>query len=59
LNSIGKDINEFGEILDFGCGAGRQIQYFYDYKTSKITGCDPNADHIDGFRLTILWQVSM
>jgi SAM-dependent methyltransferase len=46
LNSIGKDINEFGEILDFGCGAGRQIQYFYDYKTSKITGCDPNADHI-------------
>jgi SAM-dependent methyltransferase len=46
LNSVGKDINQFGQILDFGCGAGRQIQYFYDYKTSKVTGCDPNADHI-------------
>jgi SAM-dependent methyltransferase len=46
LNSIGTDINEIKSVLDFGCGAGRQIQYFYDYKNLKITGCDPNEDHI-------------
>lgn len=47
LEVAGKDISEIQSILDFGCGAGRQIQYFYDYKTAKVFGCDPNADHIN------------
>ncbi len=46
ISSSGKDINEFQRVLDFGCGAGRQIQYFYDNKNLKITGCDPNEAHI-------------
>ena len=46
LNSVGEDINNFPNILDFGCGAGRQVQYFYENKKLKITGCDPNESHI-------------
>lgn len=46
LSYSGKNLDEFDSILDFGCGAGRQIQYFYDSKPSNITGCDPNAEHI-------------
>lgn len=46
LNSVEKDINDFPKILDFGCGAGRQIQYFYDNKKLTISGCDPNESHI-------------
>lgn len=41
-----KEIDKVQSILDFGCGAGRQIQYFYDYNLTKIYGCDPNAEHI-------------
>jgi SAM-dependent methyltransferase len=41
-----KKFEEFPRVLDFGCGAGRQIQYFYDFNNLKITGCDPNQDHI-------------
>lgn len=47
LKIAGKDINGVQAILDFGCGAGRQIQYFYDYKSAKVYGCDPNATHIE------------
>ncbi|MBW4443062.1 MAG: class I SAM-dependent methyltransferase [Plectolyngbya sp. WJT66-NPBG17] len=46
LRTTGKEINEIQTVLDFGCGAGRQVQYFYAYEFVKIYGCDPNAAHI-------------
>ena len=47
LKVAGRKIDDVQAILDFGCGAGRQVQYFYDYKFVKLYGCDPNAKHIE------------
>jgi SAM-dependent methyltransferase len=47
LKVAGKTISDAESILDFSCGAGRQIQYFYDYKAAKVYGCDSNASHIE------------
>lgn len=45
-SSTAKDIDDFQDVLDFGCGAGRQVQYFYDRANVKLTGCDPSQPHI-------------
>jgi len=41
LGLIGKDLNSFSHILDFGCGSGRVLRYFYDRPAScQLYGTD-------------------
>ena len=46
LRKCGLELDRFRNILDFGCGAGRQIQYLSAYRQANLTGCDPNEAHI-------------
>ncbi|MBW4619890.1 MAG: class I SAM-dependent methyltransferase [Cyanosarcina radialis HA8281-LM2] len=46
LKKCGLALDRFRNILDFGCGAGRQIQYMSGYRQANLTGCDPNEAHI-------------
>jgi SAM-dependent methyltransferase len=42
-----KKIHEFERILDFGCGAGRLIQFIPNVAHSRVYGCDVNKILID------------
>jgi lipopolysaccharide biosynthesis protein/SAM-dependent methyltransferase len=41
-NFLGKSMIEMGNVLDFGCGAGRLLR-FLDPSTSRVCACDVNA----------------
>jgi SAM-dependent methyltransferase len=43
----GKRLHEFESILDFGCGAGRLIQFIPNAAHSRVHGCDVNKYLID------------
>ena len=48
LNSIGKDIETFENILDFGCGCGRTLRWFSEYtETSNFFGADIDCQAIE------------
>src|SRR5215475_1045525 len=47
LRTIGKRINDFDNILDFGCGTGRVLRWFQDVTPrSQLHGCDINSEAI-------------
>jgi ankyrin repeat protein/SAM-dependent methyltransferase len=47
LNAIGKDIRQFENILDFGCGSARVLRWFRDLiPAASLSGCDINAEAI-------------
>lgn len=46
LNRNGLQINDFREILDFGCGCGRVIRQLKDLKSAHIHGIDMNPELI-------------
>ena len=41
------DLQQFGQILDFGCGCGRVIREFPSTTTAALFGCDYNSQLID------------
>jgi len=47
LRSIGKKIEDFNSILDFGCGCGRVLVHLQRYTNPKIFGTDYNSLLID------------
>lgn len=46
LSTIGKKFDDFGNILDFGCGCGRTLMWFDKTHKSKIFGTDIDAEFI-------------
>jgi SAM-dependent methyltransferase len=47
LPGVQKDFYSFKSILDFGCGAGRQIRWFHDHPSScKVYGADIDEESI-------------
>lgn len=50
LKKNGININEFKEILDFGCGVGRVIRYFNTLNGTALSGTDYNPDLINWCR---------
>jgi SAM-dependent methyltransferase len=47
LKHAGKKLHQFQAILDFGCGAGRLIQYIPVVAHPRVHGCDVNAALIE------------
>ena len=35
-------IEQFGSMLDFGCGCGRMIRHWHDLPRRRLHGCDYN-----------------
>jgi SAM-dependent methyltransferase len=46
LQSAGRDVRDFGHVLDFGCGCGRVTRYFRDAMPRELTGVDVDADNL-------------
>jgi 2-polyprenyl-3-methyl-5-hydroxy-6-metoxy-1,4-benzoquinol methylase len=47
LNKVGRSLNEFTSVLDFGCGHGRLTRHFFDIvPDARITGCDVLPENI-------------
>lgn len=46
LSTIDKKFDDFGNILDFGCGCGRTLMWFDKIHKSKIFGTDIDAEFI-------------
>ncbi|MBD3317366.1 MAG: methyltransferase domain-containing protein [Chitinivibrionales bacterium] len=44
LNSVGAVVENFGSILDFGCGCGRLIRHWPSLTNAKLCGCDYNRE---------------
>ncbi len=38
------DIDQFDDVLDFGCGCGRVFRHWSELKHAKVHGCDYNPD---------------
>ena len=47
LGAQGIDIDDFGNILDFGCGCGRVIRRFSGVRKAKLYGTDINPEQIE------------
>ena len=47
LGAQGLDINDFGAILDFGCGCGRVIRRFSALRKARLYGTDINREQIE------------
>lgn len=47
LHKNGLEMNNFQEILDFGCGCGRVIRYWKSLNHSKVFGTDYNPELIN------------
>lgn len=47
LNATNNKVTDCENVLDFGCGVGRIVQYFNQYDRINLTGCDPNANFIE------------
>ena len=43
----GKNLDQVGKLLDFGCGCGRVIRHLKGCGAQEIHGCDCNAKAID------------
>jgi SAM-dependent methyltransferase len=46
LARAGLRLEDFGEILDFGCGSGRVLRNWKSLKTTRVYGTDYNEDSI-------------
>jgi SAM-dependent methyltransferase len=46
LGRNGREVDSFGSLLDFGCGSGRVARRWADLPSTKVHGCDYNADAI-------------
>src|SRR5688572_28268665 len=46
LARSGMRVEDFGEILDFGCGSGRVLRNWKSLKTTRVYGTDYNDDSI-------------
>ncbi len=46
LAEFGKDWSDFGDILDWGCGAGRLTRYLISDTPCRVTGADIDPDNI-------------
>jgi SAM-dependent methyltransferase len=42
---VGKDVDQFPRVLDWGCGCGRLSRYFVDLPV-QLTGADIDADNV-------------
>lgn len=42
LGSDGRTMNEFGAVLDFGCGCGRVLRWWHETDGTRFHGCDYN-----------------
>jgi SAM-dependent methyltransferase len=41
---VDRTLDSFGEVLDFGCGAGRTLRYWAPYaKAVRLSGCDVDS----------------
>lgn len=48
LSTVGKDFYSFNQVLDFGCGSGRVMRFFYDRPDScHLYGTDIDKQSID------------
>jgi SAM-dependent methyltransferase len=46
LNTIGRPLESFQSVLDFGCGSGRVIRQWVDVRGPRFTGSDYNGKAI-------------
>lgn len=46
LARAGLRLEDFAEILDFGCGSGRVLRNWKSLKTTRVYGTDYNEEHI-------------
>jgi SAM-dependent methyltransferase len=43
LASVGRPVETFEAVLDFGCGCGRVLRHFADLPAGRLHGCDYDA----------------
>ena len=54
LSLIGKDLQDFNNVLDFGCGCGRVLRYLYDLpERCHIHGTDIDREAIEWCRTNL------
>ena len=46
LTRAGLRVEDFTELLDFGCGSGRVLRNWQSLKTTRVHGTDYNEEHI-------------
>src|SRR5690606_30989044 len=46
LEKNGFNFDDFGSVLDFGCGCGRVIRHFHGHQP-RMFGCDYNSQLVD------------
>ena len=55
LKKQGRDLDDLGAILDFGCGCGRVIRHFHSLKRARMYGTDYNPRLVDWCRSNLLF----
>jgi SAM-dependent methyltransferase len=53
LKTHGHAVEDFGSLLDFGCGSGRVVRQWRDLPETRVHGCDYNARHVAWCRQAI------
>lgn len=61
LGAVGRDLADFGSVLDFGCGSARVLPHVASMTRARCAGCDVDAEAIGWARdhhPSLRWTVS-
>jgi SAM-dependent methyltransferase len=47
VGAMGREVEELGAVLDFGCGCGRVARHWASVPGPELHGCDYNAELVD------------
>ena len=47
VHSMGRDVEELGAVLDFGCGCGRVARHWASVPGPELHGCDYNGELVE------------
>ncbi len=53
LNDIGRPLEGFANVLDYGCGCGRVLRHWRDVKGPRFVGCDYNPEFVAWVRANL------
>lgn len=54
LAAVGRSVEEFGDVLDWGCGCGRMLRHLTSLSPPmRLSGCDIDAEAIEWVRQTM------
>lgn len=59
LGKAGLEVEDFGDVLDFGCGCGRLLRQWEDIETKRLHGCDYNPKLVRWCQENLPYSVSM